>query len=343
MSTVEEKEDAVTEPGPRLGVRVPRELPAARLVELARRAERTGLDEVWVVEDCFYAGALSTAATVLAATHRVTVGIGVLPAVARNPAIAAMELAALAELHPGRLVTGFGHGVPSWMRQIGAYPASPLAALEETLVAVRRLLAGERVSTEGRYVRLDGVELEFPPAVVPPVLAGVRGPKSLAVSGRAADGTVLAEPAAPEYVRAALEAVERGRSGPDVPARHTLVTYNWLALDDDPARARSRARADVAASLSPGAAPHLRPLPFGAELLDLLQPGGETVSPERLRPEWIDQLAVCGNLDRCVARVRELHAVGSDSVVLLPLLVEPEDVAVTAAGRIATALRNTGT
>ncbi|GAB3007960.1 LLM class flavin-dependent oxidoreductase [Amycolatopsis acidiphila] len=178
----------------RLGGRISRELPVGRLIDLARRAERAGLDEVWVVEDCFYAGGIATAATVLAATESITLGIGVLPTVARNPAIAAMELAALAELHPGRLIAGFGHGVPAWMKQIGAYPASPLAALEETLSAVRRLLAGERVSTTGRHVRLDDLVLEFPPAVVPPVYAGVRGLKSLAVGGKHADGTIPGEP-----------------------------------------------------------------------------------------------------------------------------------------------------
>src|SRR5438094_418878 len=123
---------------PRIGIRISREVPAARFAGLARLAEQAGLDEIWVVEDCFYAGGIAMAATALAVTESITVGIGVLPTVARNPAIAAMEIAALAELHPGRLIAGFGHGVPSWMRQIGAYPASPLAALEETLTVVRR-------------------------------------------------------------------------------------------------------------------------------------------------------------------------------------------------------------
>ena len=85
----------------RVGVMVPCRLPPARLVGLARQAEEAGLDEVWVVEDCFFTGRRgAVAASVLAATERITVGIGVLPTVARNPAIAAMELATLAELHP---------------------------------------------------------------------------------------------------------------------------------------------------------------------------------------------------------------------------------------------------
>ena len=116
-----------------VGVRINREQPPSRLIELAKQAEDAGLDEVWLVEDCFWAAGIATVATALAVTSTIKVGIGVLPAVARNPAIAAMELAALAELHPDRLIAGFGHGVASWMRQIGAYPESPLAALEETL------------------------------------------------------------------------------------------------------------------------------------------------------------------------------------------------------------------
>ena len=42
-----------------------------------------------------------------------------MPAVVRNAAVAAMELAAVAWYFPGPLLPGFGHGVPAWMRQIG--------------------------------------------------------------------------------------------------------------------------------------------------------------------------------------------------------------------------------
>src|SRR5438067_2503739 len=250
---------------PRIGFRSPRELPAARVADGAGQSEQAGRDEIWVVEDCFYAGGIATAATALAVTSSITVGIGVLPTVARNPSIAAMELAALAELHPGRLIGGLGHGVPSWMRQIGAYPASPLAALEETLVAVRRLLAGDRVTAAGRHVHLDEVELVFPPSSVPPVLAGVRRPKSLAVAGAAADGTILAEPSPPEYVRTALAGIAPGRAQDGAPPHHALVTYNWLALGD-----RERARRTVAESLTPGARVQVEGLPFAAELLELV-------------------------------------------------------------------------
>jgi 5,10-methylenetetrahydromethanopterin reductase len=200
-----------------LGVSLPRNLPADRVVDFARDAERYGFDELWIVEDCFFRGGVAQAAVALAVTSTIHVGVGILPAAARNAAFATLEANTLAELFPGRVTIGVGHGMPGWMRQVGAWPASPLAMLEETIGAMHELLAGRTVSVEGRYVRLRDVALESPALVPPLVLAGVRGPKSLAVAGRVADGTVLAEPVTPEY----LAAVQRqiGASRPHAVSR----------------------------------------------------------------------------------------------------------------------------
>jgi alkanesulfonate monooxygenase SsuD/methylene tetrahydromethanopterin reductase-like flavin-dependent oxidoreductase (luciferase family) len=54
------------------------------------------------------------------------------------------------------------------MEQIGARVESPVTLLREHLAALRALLAGERVSVRGRYMRLDGVGLDWPPTVARP-------------------------------------------------------------------------------------------------------------------------------------------------------------------------------
>ena len=126
-------------------------------------AERDGFAELWLVEDCFLTGGLTMAAAALATTDAMTVGIGLLPAAMRNPAIAAMEIAGLERLHPGRFAAAFGHGVEPWMRQIGARPKDRVAALEETVAAVRALLAGETVTVDGRHVHLDDVSSRTSP------------------------------------------------------------------------------------------------------------------------------------------------------------------------------------
>lgn len=304
-------------PQPELAFQLPRQLPLSELVPLARQAEQAGFGEVWVVEDCFYAGGIAAAASVLASTEHVRVGTGILPAVARNPAFTAMELAAVAELHPGRLIAGIGHGMPDWMRQVGATPESSLAALSETLDAVRRLLHGETVTAEGRHVHLDGVRLEFPPPVVPQILAGVRGPKSLAVSGRHADGTLLAEPATPDYVAAARRSIGEGR-GDVGRAGHRVTTYTWFHVADDAAKAHDALRPAIAEVVTrPEWAAHLAPLDFGGELGALAALSAEERAGA-LRDEWIDALAVVGTPADCARRLGELHAAGADGIVLCP-------------------------
>lgn len=214
-----------------LGIVLRPEREPETLVEEARGAEAAGFDELWLWEDCFWAGGIAASATALAATERIAVGLGIMPAPVRNAAFAAMEVAALARLHPGRFHAGLGHGVDGWMRQIGAKPASQLALLEETVGAVRALLAGETVSAEGRYVRLREVALGHPPTVVPLVSVGVRGPRSLELSGRCADGTVLDSLSSPEYVRWARERIDAGRAQAGRTDAHRVTVFAYCAPD----------------------------------------------------------------------------------------------------------------
>jgi hypothetical protein len=183
-----------------LGVMAPPNLAVRTFLDYAMQAERHGFDEVWFAEDCFLKGGISQAAVALASTSRIVVGVGILPSGARNVAFAALEIAFLTNLYPGRLMVGIGHGMADWMRQVGAHPSSPLTLLQEYLQALRALLAGETVTFSGRHIQLSKVRLDEPPAIPPQVLAGVRGPKSLALSGEYADGTILAEPVTPEYL-----------------------------------------------------------------------------------------------------------------------------------------------
>src|SRR4051794_17030392 len=104
-------------------------LPPEQLPAMARAVEDAGVAELWVWEDCFWAGAIAAAATVLAGTERLRVGIGVLPVPLRATPLTAMELAALERIAPGRVVAGIGHGVQSWMEQAGVRVPSPLTLL----------------------------------------------------------------------------------------------------------------------------------------------------------------------------------------------------------------------
>ncbi len=207
-----------------IGALIRRDIPPGDVVEHARAVQH-GYDEMWIVEDLPFAGGISQMAAVLAATETTALGHGIAPAPFRNPAALAMEWATLAEVYPGRVIAGIGHGVQKWMKQIGDAVASPLTLLKESTTAIRRLLAGELVNVDGRYVQIENLQLEYPPKVVPKVLAGVTGPKSLLLSGAVADGTLLSEGHGPKDIERAKQLIDLGREQAGRTDPHHLTVF----------------------------------------------------------------------------------------------------------------------
>ncbi|MEU8893828.1 LLM class flavin-dependent oxidoreductase [Streptomyces sp. NPDC048442] len=265
------------------------QLAPERLRALVRTAEEAGLEELWLWEDCFLESGIAAASAALAWTERLHVGVGLLPVPLRNVALASMEAATLYRLFPGRVSLAVGHGVQDWMGQVGARPASPLTLLGEYLAAMRALLRGERVTVDGSYVTLDGVALDWPPAEAPPVLAGGVGPRTLRLTGEAADGTVLDASVSADGVRRALRLIEEGRAsaGRTHEGHHKVVVY-------------------LLAATGPGAAERLHD--------ELVRDGRESVPG----------LGVAGDAAAVAKAVQELVVAGADTVVLQPTADEPD-------------------
>ncbi|MBB5914285.1 alkanesulfonate monooxygenase SsuD/methylene tetrahydromethanopterin reductase-like flavin-dependent oxidoreductase (luciferase family) [Nocardia transvalensis] len=203
--------------------------PPERVVEVARAAEEAGLEELWFWEDCFFEGAVSATAAALARTERLRIGVGVLPVPLRNVALTAMEIATVERMFPGRTVWGVGHGVQEWMGQIGARVESPVTLLREYVDALRALLRGERLTVQGRYVRLEDVALDWPPAAAPAIISAATGPRTLRLVGEIADGAVLTSGATPNDLRRAVGLLGEGkatagRTDPPAVIAHLMVT-----------------------------------------------------------------------------------------------------------------------
>lgn len=174
--------------------------PPETLRGVARAAEESGLAELWLWEDCFLNGGLTASTAALAWTTNLRVGIGIMPVPFRNVASLAMELSTLTRMFGDRALPGIGHGVQEWMGQVGARAASPLTLLREYTSALRGLLAGDEVTVAGRYVKLDRVKLDWPPATPPAVYVAAEGPKTITLAAEVGDGTVLSGGATPARV-----------------------------------------------------------------------------------------------------------------------------------------------
>ncbi|HSS67166.1 MAG TPA: LLM class flavin-dependent oxidoreductase [Nocardioidaceae bacterium] len=292
-----------------LGMAFDRTLPPRLVLEVAERLDAMGADSLWVIEDSFYTSGVSLAAAALARTERLNVGIGIVPSVTRHAALTAMEFSTLGRLGPGRFIGGIGHGVQSWMGQMGIRQRSPLTALDEVIVSVRRLLAGETVSFDGQVVHLDEVALDQPALPAPSVLAGVHGPKSLALAGRVADGVILADAAGPAYTRWALEQARPQGS-------FRTVAFSTFCLTPEREQAYDEMAPHVAGILGDPGQPIQRH-PHYADMVDRHADGG-VAALASMPPAWWIEIGAIGAIGEVREHLEAMRDAGADEVCLFP-------------------------
>ncbi|REE94810.1 LLM class flavin-dependent oxidoreductase [Thermomonospora umbrina] len=179
-------------PGPNIPV-----ASAAALLRDAVRADEGGLDLISVTDHPYEADRLEAYAALgvlLGHTSRITAVATVTNLAVRPAPLLARTLTSLSALSGGRIVLGIGAGW-RWddITRFGAQALTPGAAvrsLEEGIVLIKSLAGGgEPVTFEGEFHRVT--ELSPAPVPVPPVWTGSVGPRSLAVTGRVADGWVV--------------------------------------------------------------------------------------------------------------------------------------------------------
>ncbi len=290
------------------------------LASAARTAEQGGFDEIWLAEDFFFTGGISGASLVLSSTHRTVVGLGVVSAMVRHPALLAMEVSTISAAYPGRLIAGLGLGVPAWVRQMGLHPRSPLAAMRESVSSVRRLLLGETIDEQGGVFDFHDVKLTYPETGVPtPIHMGVTGPKMLQLSGEIAEGTVLSVAAGHDYVRWARERIDEGqrlggRSGP-----HRITVFAIYSVADDPGEARRAVRDPLAFYKSLGTNALTDVYGISPQLRGLIDQGGYEAVREGMPDQWIEDLTIAGSPQEVAAKIESFYEIGADCVALFPM------------------------
>ena len=177
----------------RFGVTASQAPPRRAWTDLARRAEELGYD-TFVMQDHLgrQLSPLGGLAAAAAVTSHIRIGAFVFANDYRHPLLLARETATLDQISKGRVELGIGAGWNiSDYRQLGMpyeRPGLRIERMQESVVLMRRLFAGERVTHAGRHYHLDGARLT-PRPVQPriPILIGGGGPRMLRIAAREAD------------------------------------------------------------------------------------------------------------------------------------------------------------
>jgi alkanesulfonate monooxygenase SsuD/methylene tetrahydromethanopterin reductase-like flavin-dependent oxidoreductase (luciferase family) len=180
----------------RVGVQLPeveREVGWPEYVAMARAAEESGFDSIWLGDHLLYRGdgrpergpweAWTLLAALAAVTDRVQLGPLVACASFHPPGLIAKMAATVAEVSGGRLVLGLGAG---WndveYRAYGLPYDHRVSRFEEAFEIVRGLLAGERVTLAGRYWQAEDAVLLPRPVDRVPLMVGSNGERMLSIT-----------------------------------------------------------------------------------------------------------------------------------------------------------------
>jgi probable F420-dependent oxidoreductase len=291
----------------------PNRRPARELVAFAQRAESLGFDSLWATDHLLHGSrfyrvpwldpllVLSCAAGV---TDRVRLGTSILVMPTRHPVVLAKEIATLQALSGDRYVLGAGTGWDAReFEAVGATKAERGSRTDEALAIVRRLLAGESVTFDGRHYRIR--EVEVGPPMGRPLEVWVAGGRQLphasspelpvmapAVLTRIAeaDGWIARPTAAPAQIKEDLDEIHsflgtRGRGADGFTVAHENFLH--LVATDDP----------------------------GQALADQQRAFGEVMSEGRPF-EYLDQVYLTGSLEQVRQKVDERLAAGVEYLML---------------------------
>jgi probable F420-dependent oxidoreductase len=185
--------------------------PAARVIELAKRAESLGCSHVWTFDShILWEEPYVIHSRILAETRKVVVGPMVTNPATRDWTVTASTFATLNEMYGNRTVCGIGRG-DSAVRVTNGRPTT-LATMGEAVHVIRELGNGRSVEYKGSTITLPWAtssRLE--------VWGAGYGPKALKLIGETCDGFILqlADASIVEWtVRAVREAAAAARRDP---------------------------------------------------------------------------------------------------------------------------------
>jgi probable F420-dependent oxidoreductase len=310
------------------GVVLQTDPPAARVIDLAKRAEGYGFSHAWTFDShLLWEEPFVIYSRILNETHRLTVGPMVTNPATRDWTVTASLFATLNEMYGNRTVCGIGRG-DSAVRVINGKPVR-LAQLREAIGVIRALANGEEAEYKGTALRLP-----WNPHSRLPIWVAAYGPKALALAGEVGDGFIL-QLADPDITAWSIGAVRRaaeaaGRDPDAITICVAAPAYVTDGSDDGLDHAREQCRwfggmvgnhvADIVARYgADGAAvpTALTDYIAGREGYDYNEHGRAGNTHTAFVPDAIvDRFCLLGPPEAQVARLQELSGLGVDQFAL---------------------------
>ena len=205
-------------------------------IALAQRADRLGLDSLWISEDPDGWDAFALLGALSQQTDQIRLGTGVTNPYFRHPSLIAASVATIDQLSAGRAFLGLGRGEPDLYQETFRFErGNPLARLETTVGLLRDWWEPPWVATADGELFVDEWQRSIGPVSRPPIYLAATGPKALALAGRVADGVLFNALATDEFL---VWAIGQAKSAAETCGRNpdelSFFANPELTLTDDP-------------------------------------------------------------------------------------------------------------
>ena len=298
--------------------------PAARVVDLARRAETFGFSYVWTFDShILWEEPYVIYSKILDETRKIKIGPMVTNPATRDITVTASVFATLNEMYGNRTVIGIGRG-DSAVRVTNGKPVT-VGELRQSVIELKGLVNGESVEYKGNNIRLPWAGDSRTD-----VMVAAYGPKVLALTGEVGDGFILqlADPSIAEWTIKAVKdaAAAAGRDPESIYICVAAPAY----VTEDHAHARDQLRwfggmvgnhvADIVERYGDngGAVPQaLTEYIKNRQGYDYNQHGQSGNTHTDFVPdEIIDRFCIIGPPEEHIRRLEELKALGVDQFAL---------------------------
>jgi len=305
----------------RLGITIPLDgFQNRHFVELVQHAEKLGFADAWSYET-LAGDAFTPVAAAAAVTERIRLGTAIVPVFTRPAALIALSAVNVQQFSAGRFVLGVGISTPTIVEQwMGVPYRLPLTRLRETVAALRSAFTGQKVTTAGKTVSINGFRLGAPPEKPPPIYIGAQGELMLRTAGELGDG-VIVNYITPETFPKMLDEIQQGRrkAGKNLDS-FDIACRILVAVDDEQDVVRENLRRELTAYLTVPQYNHFfQWIGYGDEARAALEAwnAGDRRKALSLVPDYmLEAIFIFGSSERIVSRLRDYEQAGITTTAL---------------------------
>jgi probable F420-dependent oxidoreductase len=285
-----------------------------------QHAEKLGFADAWSYET-LAGDAFTPVAAAAAVTERIRLGTAIVPVFTRPAALIALSAAAVQQFSEGRFVLGVGISTPTIVEQwMGVPYRLPLTRLRETVAALRAGFTGQKVSTSGKTVRINGFRLGAPPETPPPIYIGAQGELMLRTAGAIGDG-VIVNYITPESFPLMFNEIREGARKEGKRADTLDIACRILvAVDEEGEIVRENLRRELTAYLTvPQYNRFFQWIGYGDEARAALEAwnAGDRRKALSLVPDhMLESIFVFGSAEQMVKRLRDYERAGITTTAL---------------------------